>query len=275
MIVTFKEEGHKYESVPALSWTSVTRVVEKFHEEFDAAPMASRNSRDPFSKWFGIDPRDILEIWDIERDRSTDVGHRYHNKMEFKAIKLGSKKHRGKIIRVIPTPYINGVKTALDQKLTDGVYPEHIIYNERIGVCGQSDLVFVADGIVDVSDYKTVKEMKLESWKSKTGISKKMLAPISHLDDCNFFHYALQLSIYLKLILMKNPDLKPGKLILIHVMFELDGVDQYGFPIAKIENGFEVVKEIKKYEVPYLEKEAVKCLKKIMSLNSTDRVSAF
>lgn len=266
MQVTFKEEGHKYESIPAQSWTSVTRVIEKFCPEFNDREQAAKSSQNQTSKWYGIDIEEILQIWEGERNRSTDVGHRYHNKMEFKAINLGSKKHRGKVIKIIPTPFINGVKTALDQKLTDGVYPEHIIYNEKIGVCGQSDLVFVADGFVDISDYKTVKEMKLQSWKPTFGPSKKMLAPVDNLEDCNFFHYALQLSIYLKLILMKNPDLKPGKLILIHVMFELDGVDQYGFPIIKVENGNEVVKEIKKYEVPYLEIEAVKCLKKMRSL---------
>jgi hypothetical protein len=275
MQVTFKEEGHIYESFPARSWTSVTRVVETFHEKFNAPPMALRNSQDQFSKWYGIEPEEILSLWEKENRRSTDVGHRYHGRMESKATRLGSKKHRGKVLRVIPTPFINGVKTALDQKLGEGVYPEHIIYNERIGVCGQSDLVFVADGFVDVSDYKTVKELKLQSWRNKSGQPKMMLPPVAHLEDCHLYHYALQLSIYLKLILMKNPDLKPGKLTLIHVMFELDGVDQYGFPIAKVANGIEVVKEIKKYEVPYLEKEAVVCLKKIMSLNSTDRVSAF
>jgi hypothetical protein len=254
MIVTFKEQGHLYESIPAQSWTSVTRVIEKFCPEFNDKEQAIRSSQNSSSKWYGMEPKKILSLWEKERNRSVDVGHRFHSKMESKAIKLGSKKHRGKVIKVIPTPFIDGVKTAQGQVLADGVYPEHIVFNERIGVCGQSDLVFVVDGYVDISDYKTNKEMIFNSYKPTFG-SPKM---------------TLQLSIYLKLILMKNTALKPGKLTLIHVLFELEGQDPYGFPIIKTENGIEVVKEIVHYEVPFLEKEAVLCLKKIMSLRSMD-----
>ena len=275
MKVTFKEQGHLYESFPAQPWTSVTRVIEKFCPEFNDKDQAVKSSQNSGSKWYGMKPRKILEVWEHERERSIDVGHRFHGRMESKAIKLGSKKHRGLVIQVFPTPFIDGIKTARDQVLLDGVYPEHIIFNERIGVCGQSDLVFVADGYVDVSDYKTSKELIFNSYKPTFGKPKTMLAPVDNLEDCNFYHYALQLSIYLKLILMKNTALKPGKLTLIHVTFELNGQDEYGFPIVKVKNGIEVVKEITHYEVPYLEKEAVKCLKKMMSLNSMDRVSAF
>jgi hypothetical protein len=270
MIVTFKEQGHLYESIPAQPWTSVTRVIEKFCPEFNDKEQAIRSSQNSSSKWYGMEPKKILSLWEKERNRSVDVGHRFHSKMESKAIKLGSKKHRGKVIRVTPTPFINGVKTAQGQVLEDGVYPEHIVFNERIGVCGQTDLVFVVDGYVDISDYKTNKEMVFNSYKPTFGSPKMMLNPVDNLEDCNFYHYALQLSIYLKLILMKNTALKPGKLTLIHVLFELEGQDPYGFPIIKTENGIEVVKEIVHYEVPFLEKEAVLCLKKIMSLRSMD-----
>ena len=263
MVVTFKEEGHLYESIPARSWTSVTAVIKKFCPPFQDLEQAIRSSQNSSSKWYGIRPDDILQIWEKERNRSTDVGHHFHSRMENKAIRIGSKEHRGKVIRVIPTPFINGVKTALDQVLTDGVYPEHIIFHEKIGVCGQSDLVFVADGYVDVSDYKTNKEMVFNSYKPTFGTPKMMLAPVDNLEDCNFYHYALQLSIYLKLILMKNPALKPGKLSLIHATFELNGYDEYGFPLVKTKNGVEIVKEIRHYEVPYLEKEAIACLKRI------------
>ena len=64
------------------------------------------------------------------------------------------------------------------------------------------------------------KEIKTESFRNWEGISQKMLAPVSHLDDCNYNHYNLQLSIYMYIILKHNPTFKPGKLILHHIQFE-------------------------------------------------------
>lgn len=261
MKVTFKEEGHLYESIPALSWTSVTKVIEKFCPEFDERKQAVLSSQNVRSKWFGRGPTTILSIWKIEKDRSIEAGNWFHQKMELKAIKLGKKIHRGKTLKVYSSPFIEGVKVARDQVLNDGIYPEHLIYNEKIGVCGQSDLVFVSNGYVDISDYKTNKEMKLNAYGHQFGNPQRMLAPVNNLEDCNFYHYALQLSIYMKLILMKNPELKPGKLELIHVIFEVDHYDEYEFPILKVIDGEYVVKDIKKYEAPYLEKEAITVLK--------------
>jgi len=270
MKVTFKEEGHLYESIPAVSWTSVTKVVEKFCPKFDERKQALMSSQNERSKWYGISMNKIVDLWEKERNRSTETGSWFHNKMEIKAIKTGKKIHRGKTIEVYPSPFVDGIKVARDQVLTDGIYPEHLIFNEKIGVCGQSDLVFVADGIVDISDYKTNKEMKLNAYGHQYGNPQMMLIPVNNLEDCNFYHYALQLSIYMKLILMKNPALKPGKLILIHVIFELEGHDEYGFPILKMDDNGYIVKEIKKYEAPYLEKEAVAVLKEMYNKNKAN-----
>jgi hypothetical protein len=264
MKVTFKEEGHIYESFPDVSWTSVTKVVEKFIPEFNVDKQAVMSSQSINSKWYGIPPKEIVRLWNAERDRSTEAGSWFHQKMELKAIKIGKKMHRGKALKVFETPFINGIKTARDQVLTNGVYPEHLIFHERIGVCGQSDLVFVCDEIVDISDYKTNKDMKIRGFGHQYGTPKMMLGPCSKLEDCELFHYALQLSIYMKLILMKNPNLKPGILKLIHINFEVDHYDKYGFPVLKKVKGEYVVKEIKDYIVPFLEKEAVAVLKIMM-----------
>jgi hypothetical protein len=266
MIVTFKEEGHIYESIPAISWTSVTKVVHEFTQPFDERKEAIRSSQNHRSKWFGMNPDFIQKLWKNEKDRSTTAGSWWHLKREQWAINKGEKLHRGKIIKVLPSPFIDGVKVARDQRLEDGIYPEHLIYNEKIRVCGQSDLVFVSNGYVDISDYKTNKEIKFQSYVDRWGVSQKMLAPVSHLDDCNFYHYALQLSIYMKLILIKNPHLKAGKLELIHVNFGVERYDEYGFPILKKKKNAYICEKIVKYPVPYLEKEAIAVLKYMQNL---------
>ena len=85
-----------------------------------------------------------------------------------------------------------------------------------------------------------------------------MQYPVNHLDDCNFNHYALQLSIYMYIILKHNRKLKPGKIFIHHVIFEVEGTDEYGYPITKYSsNGDPVVKEVVQMEVPYLADEVI------------------
>ena len=85
-----------------------------------------------------------------------------------------------------------------------------------------------------------------------------MLDPVSHLDDCNFNHYALQLSIYMYIILKHNPKLKPGRIFIHHITFEQEGEDKWGYPIAKLDNeGNPIVKEVIPMSVPYLADEVI------------------
>lgn len=263
MKVTFKDEGHIYESFPARSWTSVTTLVETFIEEFDAAKQAAMSSRSHKSKWFGIPPHKIVQIWNQENERSTRIGGIHHTWMESMALKRRTKLHRDEIVEILPSIVENGVKIARDQKLAPGVYPEHLIYNEKLGIAGQSDLVYVADGYVDIDDYKTNKEIVENSFGFPHN-PRMMLDPVANLMDCNYWHYALQLSIYMKLILLKNPDLKPGRLRMIHFQFEVIKRDRFGFPIIKMKDGHPVVEKRTEYILPYLEKEAIRVLKTLI-----------
>lgn len=153
---------------------------------------------------------------------------------------------------------MDGMKHAPIQRLTEGIYPEHFVFLKSAGLCGQSDRVEVVKDIIDVIDYKTNKEIKKTSFVNWEGISQKMLGPCAHLDDCNFNHYALQLTTYLYIMLKHNPNYKPGKLILHHVIFERDGEDKFGDPILKLDiNNKPIVKTVVPYEVPYLKQEVI------------------
>ena len=128
-----------------------------------------------------------------------------------------------------------------------------MVYLRSVGICGQSDLVEVVNGKVNIIDYKTNKEIKMESYVDWEGKSEKLLPPIDNLDDCHFYHYALQLSIYMYIILKHNPKLKPGKIFIHHVIFEVEAEDDWGYPITKRDvNGDPVLKEVKPITIPYL-----------------------
>lgn len=260
MSIIFNAADHSYKSIDAedIQWTSVTSLLSNFKKPFDAERIAAKVSKQSKSKWYGIPPEKILELWKAEADRATTLGTFYHNQREADLCSLSSLELEGIPIPIYKPIEEAGLKKAPEQKLTDGVYPEHMVYLKSAGICGQSDLVEVVNSKVNIIDYKTNKEIKTESFKNWEGISDKMLTPLSHLDDCNFNHYALQLSIYMYIILKHNPKLKPGKIFIHHILFEVEGQDEFGYPITRYTSeGDPMVKDVIQMEVPYLKDEVI------------------
>jgi hypothetical protein len=255
-MIKFNADNHSYSSIDgeAIDWISVTTLVSHFKKPFDAKKVAEKVSKSKKSKWSGIDPNTIQQIWSNEADRSILLGTWYHNQREIDLCSLASIEREGVTVPVFkPSEVTQGVKIAPSQKLEPGVYPEHMVYLRSVGICGQSDLVEVVNGKVNIIDYKTNKEIKKESYVNWEGQSEKMLPPVDSLDDCNFNHYALQLSIYMYIILKHNPKLKPGRIFIHHISFEVEAEDNWGYPvIKKDENGDPILKEVKPIPVPYL-----------------------
>ena len=265
MSIVFNAEEHSYKSIDGaegISWTSVTTLVSSLKKPFDAKAVAARVTKNKKSKWHGIEPKIIEQIWQNESDRAIGLGTYYHNQRESDLCSLASIEREGVTVPVIsPSGEHEGIRHAPLQKLDPGVYPEHMVYLKSTGICGQSDLVEVVNGKVNIIDYKTNKEIKTEGFTNWEGITEKMLDPISHLDDCNFNHYALQLSIYMYIILKHNPKLKPGRIFIHHIAFEQEGEDQYGYPVAaKDSDGNPIVKTVLPIAVPYLVDEVISIL---------------
>lgn len=260
-MIQFLPESHQYIStVPdGKNWQSVTKVVGTLYEKFDAMAGAAKSSNNRKSKWYKMPEAEILQAWESEKNRSTDLGTWYHNMRENNLYQQTDK--------VIHKPvYVEGIKTAVSQKLQEGIYPEHMVYLESVGLSGQVDRLEVVGDIVNINDYKTCKEIKKESYVNWEGVSKKMLKPVQHLPDCQFYHYTLQLSLYMYIILRHNPQFIPGKMIIEHVKFVLDGEDKYGYPLYKKDDtGNYIVSGIEEIEVPYFQKECQLIVEKLKS----------
>ena len=261
MAIYFNEQGHTYESINSdtnINWISVTKFIALFKPKFDSYAVALKSSLNPNSKWYSKDPKEIVKIWEREGDRSIKVGNLYHGERESDVINLQTLQRNG-IDLPIFKPIINdGLKYAPDQKLKDGIYPEHMVYLKSKGLCGQIDRAEVYDNTVHIIDYKTSKEIKTSSAIGKNGDKYKMLHSCSHLDDCNYNHYALQLSLYMYIVLKHNHNLKPGKLTLQHVKFEKESDDEYGYPILKLDrDNNPIIKDIDYYDLPYMKEEVI------------------
>jgi hypothetical protein len=261
-MIYFTEAGHKYLSNDGdnIEWTSVTTLLELFTEEFDERKVASKCStgEGKTKKYIGLSVDDILDIWSKENKRATDLGSRYHYKKEKQLIDNPLQEREGLVYPVYPPIMSGDKKLSIPQQLTEGIYAEHMMFLKSAKICGQSDRVEIIKNYIDVYDHKTNKKLEFEGFKNRLGVSKKMLRILKHLDDCNFIHYSLQLSIYMYMIRKHNYNLTPRHLKLEHVLFETKSVDEYGFPIYHLDDqGNPIIKSITSHPVDYMEREAI------------------
>jgi len=257
-ILKFTPHNHKYTSDDNKEWLSVTSLISQFKQPFEADAIAKRCSTSKKSKWYGMTPEDIKAAWKTEADRATTLGTWYHNQREADICEIENMERHGHTVPIFKPIEKDGVKYSPEQKLKDGIYPEHMVYLKSAGICGQSDLVEVVNNTVYITDYKTNKEIKVEGFTNWEGITQKMAPPLSHLDDCHLNHYAIQLSMYMYIILKHNPKLKPGTLTIHHILFEEAGRDRFDNPISALDStGNPIVTDIVQYDLPYLKQEAI------------------
>jgi len=265
MAVIFKAENHIYESLDPsnnITWIGATTLVSHFKKPFDPDKTALKSSQNSRSKWHGIPPEEIKKIWNKETKRAIDLGTWYHEQRELDITNHETIERDGEVLSIIKPIIKDGIKYAPDQKLIQALYPEHFVYLKSAGICGQADRVEVVKNHVHIYDYKTNKEIKTESYRDWEGISQKMLPPFSHIEDCNYQHYALQLSLYMFMIMKHNPWFIPGKLVLHHVTFEENGKDKFGNPVTRLDSeGSPIVKQVIPYELPYYKDEVRQMIK--------------
>ena len=260
MSLKFTEEGHKYESTDGenIDWISTTSIIATFKEKFDSDAVAIKCDKNKKSKWYGVGAEKIKDIWKKEALRATTMGTYYHNQRESDILSFNTMTINGTQVPVVKPITQGTTKFAPEQKLKEGVYPEHFVYLKSAGICGQADYVDVVDGFINLLDYKTNKEIKMNSFVNWENKSKMMLSPMSHLEDCSYQHYCLQMSIYMFIMLKHNPKLKPGKITLRHAVFCKEGEDEYGYPIIMTtKDGEPIVDKVIDYDAPYLKKDVI------------------
>lgn len=200
--VGFIEESHKYIYFedPELVFTSVTTVLKEYEDEFDAVAISKRCSKDKKKpEYYGRDPKEIVAEWEAKGKVASEMGTRLHN--------LGEDYLNGvKTPEDIPdSPKTKFVKPAVDKMLSNGyelALTELLVYDTDIKVCGQSDILlkkkYDGEWYYQIYDWKFLKEpIKKKSFYNRFKRTYKMMkGPFKHLQDCNWIHYSIQLSIY-------------------------------------------------------------------------------
>jgi hypothetical protein len=255
--VNYDHQAHRY-YLGNRTYRSSTQIVEQFVEPFNqqerAEYMADR---------YGNTPEYWLKKWGYITDTACRNGTDKHDKEEqflynkgFSYVN-GRKQPVYKIADLYDNEHnINNMQTERCTtlppyyKLPDGVYPELKLWNHEWGIAGRSDKPTLetigSNRYAHIEDYKTSKKIdKTSVWE------KTMLEPISHLQDCEFIHYALQLSLYM--FMFEGFGFQPGTLRLIH----------FPHPIPELPG----VPRPVEIEVPYLRNEVILMLKHLRTIN--------
>ena len=204
--VFFSEDGHRYRR----RWeplTSVTTAIGNYHTTFDSEfwstykalrANAIEFTYDKEDRIFATDrgvltpqqaqltffldpsPDYFLEQWHIKAEKARKRGTKIHNAIE-------SYLH-GKIIE----PRCPGFEDWYDRENLRPLATEVVVAGEKIA--GQVDALFQRGTDIVLGDWKTNETIK------RSNSYDRMHPPLDHLEDCNYVHYCLQVSIYRRLL---------------------------------------------------------------------------
>lgn len=214
--ITFTEEDHKYRSIingSELIYTSGTQFLGRFYPPFD--PTGEITAR--CARKRGISVAQIKAEWDAKGKESCRLGTRTHETIEDVLLKRQFRN------TAEDEDEAKRFKNAIDigQKIYSrlsilGV--EKIVFSDRLRIAGTIDLFAQSRNSGDyiIIDHKTNAEIAAEG---ENQYNKFCLAPIDHLPDTNFYHYAAQLNLYEFLLKYEGyvPKESQFKLFLNHV----------------------------------------------------------
>lgn len=210
--IVFYEEPHIYEiDGSSKGYTSVTTLNATCFSHFDQAGMIAKivsgvKMRDPEYAYYGKTAEEIADLWKKNGQAAAEAGTAMHNNIEkyYNGIPLHDESS---------VEYQYFLKFAADYPHLEAYRTEWLIFNEDIKLAGAIDMVFFnkETGKKEIYDWKRVKEIKYDAYK-KTDVG---LYPfLATVPDTNFWHYALQLNTYKKMLGDKY-DIEIDKMFLV------------------------------------------------------------
>ena len=199
-MVIFKEDTHQYFNEKGEEYISGTTFLHKFQKKFNEDKFASLKA-----KKLGITKEEVIGMWRENSKNACEYGTRIHLLME-NFILNGSKEEGydnlyNSFNNIVLEDFMRAIK----------VYSEELLWVDEFKVAGTADLIIEHnDYEFSVGDFKTNKSI---DFCSKYG--DRLLGPISHLSDCNYNIYSLQLSLYAYLFSLKTGK-KCRKIFLMH-----------------------------------------------------------
>lgn len=248
--VGFLEGPHKYINLKdsSIQYTSVTTLIEKYGKEFDKEFVSKYKALErliPADNWkkekgaiwkshkipegvlevYSITPEDlnkvqqeILDEWAETNRVACERGTKIHAQLENSFYNAGS--------NITLKKFGIGGKFKCEKNYNEldmeyGLYPEYLIYYDNpklnLHIAGQIDLIVKSGNDIYIIDHKTNAKIDLKGfYNSALRTTDKMKFPLTDLDECNYNHYQLQLSMYAWMLQKINPNFVIKDLILNH-----------------------------------------------------------
>ncbi len=216
-MIKFIEDNHRYIGEDgSTDWLSVTTMLHLFEPKKDWDLIRKR-----YAKKNNLSEEEVARMWKHENEKAIKRGTKFHSQREQDLVSCDTITIDDKALSICrPIVDEEGCKISPPQKLSEGIYPELLVYLRSAKLCGQADYVEIINGTINIKDYKTNKEIKQNGFVNWEGVEEMMLPPISHIPNSNYWLYALQLNTYAYIIRKNNPQLKLGKLELLHIEFD-------------------------------------------------------
>lgn len=188
--VIFNEEEHSYTAKSTgKKYTSVTTVIGKYKQPFNKKAVAEA---------YAIKNGETAEYWIAKWAEITKIacakGTAFHKMKENSMLANTALIRDSKSLNVYDASTFD---YSLEYKdFPDGIYTELKLWSHYFELAGIADIVIIDGEWFDIDDYKTNKKIDKESFRHPKYGYKRMKFPLTSLMDCNYNHYALQLSTY-------------------------------------------------------------------------------
>lgn len=235
-----------------MNYIGVKDLIAELKPEFDRIGKATKKAKAVLKErgekadkeTVDVEVRLILAEWDVKKDLGIKIQEELCQK-ELKANKNAV--YEGYNLKAFDS---TNTYTKNDSKLENGkTYLEKKLVSNKYGIIGYADYINVSRGTIDITDNKVYDKLyRTSSFKTDTGfqvVGEKMYEPLDYMDNCNFNHAVLQLSLYMYLAWENNKNLKIGNLYIRHIKIN--------------DNGKKTKDEL--IRVPYMKSEVLKILK--------------
>jgi len=213
--IVFTEADHRYVSVldgREVEYVSVTTFVHRFFPAFD--PDGTVAERCALKR--GLTVEAVRAEWERNGRAACALGTKIHETCEDTLL--------GRPLRNVADNenerQLMATAVTMAGKILESmdiVGVEQIVFDERLRLAGTIDLLArpKKDGTLWILDHKTNRSIDRENLFGQNG-----LEPIRHVPDLNYYHYALQLNLYERL--MREAGYctcdEPVKKAILHIM---------------------------------------------------------
>jgi hypothetical protein len=203
--ITFAEADHTYTDTDGMRYESATAIVKRYCQPFNAVEIsrakAFRDADRTAADWERLADEQAARYraeWDEKRDQAASRGTRAHETAEA-------------IIKGEPPPHTpqdaaeRAAFAAVWEYLAEmraarphlALYPEIVLFSPGLYLAGTADLLVYNPQWqeLEILDWKTNAMITDQGFNGQT-----MAPPVAHLQDANQVHYALQLSLYRRIL---------------------------------------------------------------------------